>query len=131
MKLVTNLVFVYGPYKGEQDFKRDVIKSFKENTPEAEVFEIENEEKEPGMPDLLSIERTRPAFFTETKYADKNGVITFEHTQPRFYRAHQDILIQILAWDTPRRRCVFISPEEVIAAKSLKLTIPDELEGEE
>jgi hypothetical protein len=127
MTIITNLAFVRGPYKDEQGFKQDVIKSFRHNAPFSTVFEIENEEKEPGMPDLLSMERERPAFFTETKCADKNGVITFQKTQPLFYRKHRKMRIQILAWDTPRNRCVFISTEEVIAAKSLKLTIPNEL----
>jgi hypothetical protein len=130
MRIIENLTFVRGPYKDEQGFKQDVIKSFKHNVPFAAVFEIENEEKEPGMPDLLSMERERPAFFTETKYADKNGVIEFQKTQPLFYRKHSKMRIQILAWDTPRNRCVHIHPEEVIAAKSLKITLPAELEEE-
>jgi hypothetical protein len=127
MRVVTNLAFVRGLYKDEQGFKQDVIKSFKQNAPFSTVFEIENEEKEPGMPDLLSIERERPAFFTETKYADKNGVIEFQKTQSLFYRKHPKLMIQILAWDTPRNRCVYIHPEEVIAAKSLKIKLPDKL----
>jgi hypothetical protein len=72
------------------------------------------------------MEQERPAFFTETKYADKNGVITFQKTQPLFYKKNPKLLTQILVWDTPRNRCVCISPEEVVAAKSLKITIPDE-----
>jgi hypothetical protein len=127
MTVITNLAFVRGPYKDEQGFKQDVIKSFKHNTPFSTVFEIENEEKEPGMPDLLSMERERPAFFTEIKCADKNGIIEFQKTQPLFYRRHSKMRIQILAWDTPRNRCVHIHPEEVIAAKSLKIKLPDEI----
>jgi hypothetical protein len=128
---VVDLTFVTGPYKDEQAFKKDVMKSFKDDDPSSAVFEIENEEKEPGMPDLLSVGQDLPAFFTETKYADKNGVIGFQKSQPRFYQNNPDLLIQILAWDTPRNRCVHISPEEVVAAKSLKMTIPDEVEDAE
>jgi hypothetical protein len=93
-------------------------------------FEIENEEKEPGMPDVLTLIPDSPAFFTEFKYADKNGVIEFKKSQPLFYRQHCDLLIQILAWDgRAEGRVVYLDPSEVVDAKTLRITLPLEIDA--
>jgi hypothetical protein len=120
MKIINGLV--RGPFQNEQTFKRAVIKAWKKDNALHTFFEIENEEKEPGMPDVLTILPSAPAFFTEFKYADRNGVIEFRKSQPLFYRQHRDVRIQILAWDG---RVVHLDPAEVITAKSLRITLPE------
>lgn len=118
---------VEGPFKDEAGFKAAVLKVWRKKAPQYTRFEIENEEKEPGMPDVLSIssERDHFAYFTEFKISNDKGVIKFQKTQPLFYRRHSGLPIEILAWDVPRSRVVLITPEEVVAAKSLKIAIPE------
>ena len=118
---------VKGPFKDEAAFKAAVLKALSNHTSSYTRFEIENEEKEPGMPDVLSISRTLPALLTEFKLSDEDGVVKFQKTQPLFYRKHTDLYITILAWDVPRGRVVSIKPQEVIEAKSLKIRIPMEI----
>jgi hypothetical protein len=128
MLAVDNLV--KGPFKNEQDFKRAVLKKWKEDNIWARSFEIENEEKEPGMPDVITVAPDSQAVFTEFKYADKNGVIEFRKSQPLFYKQNEDIYIQILAWDGRMGgRTVFMESPEVVAAKSLRIKIPENLEA--
>ena len=121
--------FVKGPFKDEAAFKAAVLRVWRERSSVSTYtrFEIENEEKEPGMPDCLSISPTRPAFFTEFKISDKNGVVEFQKTQPRFYNAHKEVLIDVLVWDARYDRVVAMTAAEVVAAKSLKIRIPEEL----
>jgi hypothetical protein len=127
MKIINGLV--HGRFKNEQEFKHAVLKVWKENNLGSTYhFEIENEEKEPGMPDVLTIHPTLPAHFTEFKYSDKNGVIEFRKSQPLFYRQHSDLLIQILAWDCRGEgRVVHLEPSEVIGAKKLRILLPNDI----
>jgi hypothetical protein len=91
-------------------------------------FEIENEEKEPGMPDVLAINPSLPSYFTEFKCSDKHGVIEFRESQPRFYRQHRDLPIQILAWDCRGDgRVIHLEPSEVIDAKKLRIRLPQDI----
>jgi hypothetical protein len=128
MKIINGLV--YGPFKNEQEFKQAVIKAWKKNNLNQTFFEIENEEKEPGMPDVLAVLPSSPAFFTEFKYADRNGVIEFRKSQPLFYRQHRGLLIQILAWDCRMDgRVVHLEPSEVAGAQSLRITLPEDIDS--
>jgi hypothetical protein len=123
MKIINDMV--HGPFKNEQEFKQAVLKVWRRDHSGQTFFEIENEEKEPGMPDVLAMSPFYPASFTECKYADRNGVIEFTKAQPRFYRQHLDLRIQILAWDgRADGRVVHLDPSEVVRAKSLRVTIP-------
>jgi len=124
MRVVKGLV--KGPFKNEAAFKAAVLKVWEKTLARFTHFQIENEEKEPGMPDILSISSVSPAYFTEFKVSNKDGVIRFESTQPAFYKRNEHLDISILAWDVPRQRVVEITPEEVIAQKSLSLKIPEE-----
>jgi hypothetical protein len=127
MRTINGLVC--GPFKNEQEFKQAVLKAWRKNTITLTYFEIENEEKEPGMPDVLAVFPSAPAFFTEFKYAGKNGVIEFQKSQPLFYRQHRDLHIQILAWDgRADGRVVYLDPSEVIAAKTLRITLPEDID---
>jgi hypothetical protein len=116
---------VHGPFKNEQEFKQAVLKVWRRDHSKQTFFEIENEEKEPGMPDVLAISPFCPAMFTEFKYADKNGVVEFRKSQPLFYRQHPDLCIQIFAWDgRADGRVVHLDPFEVVDAKMLRVTLP-------
>jgi len=121
------LNFVKGPFKDESAFKSAVLKVWREKYPNFTRFEIENEEKEPGMPDCLSMSEHYPAFFTEFKVSNSKGVIEFEKTQPLFYKRHPKLIINILAWDRKRGRVVSIEPKEVIKTGALKMQISEEL----
>jgi hypothetical protein len=123
MKIVENLV--KGPFKDEREFKRAVLTVWRKTSLIQTFFEIENEEKAPGMPDVLAVSRDYPAHFIEFKYADKKRVISFQKTQPLFYRQHPKLRISVLAWDSRGGRVVYVSPEEVIAASSLAITLPE------
>jgi hypothetical protein len=126
---MTNMCdYVQGPFKDEQEFKQAVLKKWKESGVRHTSFELENEEKEPGMPDVITLLRFQPAFFAEFKYADKNGVIEFRKSQPLFYQQHRDIDIRIFAWDGRMGgRTIYLDAWEVLAAKSLRIKIPEKL----
>jgi hypothetical protein len=127
MKVVLGLV--YGPFKNEQEFKQAVLKAWRKRKLGDTFFEIENEEKEPGMPDVLAILPSSLPFFAEFKYADKNGVIEFQKSQPLFYRKHRTLRILIFAWDCRGEgRVVRLEPSEVIEAKSLRIKIPETID---
>jgi hypothetical protein len=121
MRIIEGLVFRRS-FRNEADFKRAVIKTWQQDFL-YRVIEIENEEKAPGMPDVLLISRKLPAILTEFKVADQNGDIKFQRTQPLFYKQHEDLLIGILAWD--RCRAVLIEPSEIIDCHSLSFRIPN------
>jgi hypothetical protein len=126
MKIINNMV--HGPFKDEQEFKQAVLKVWRRDHSRQTFFEIENEEKEPGMPDVLAMSPFYLASFTEFKYTDKNGVIEFTKAQPRFYRQHPDLRIQILAWDgRADGRVVHLDPSEVVDAKTLRVTLPADI----
>jgi hypothetical protein len=111
MKTIDGLV--QGPFKQESDFKAAVLKKWRTDSPWITRFEIENEDKAPGMPDCLSVSNKLPAFFTEFKISDSKGVIKFQKTQPLFYKQNSDLLIDILAWDAPRQRVVSLAPSDL------------------
>lgn len=116
---------VTGPYKPGQEtkFKADVLKVWESRNVGWEHFKIETEETEPGFPDVAGFSANCYAL-TEFKVSDANGVITFEKSQPLFYKKHSRLRINILAWDVPGNRVVSISPQEITASKTLKFKIP-------
>jgi hypothetical protein len=128
---VIRLDGIKGPYKDEGQFKAALLKAWAKEYPTYNftLFEIENEEKEPGMPDVLAIHSHQPAYFMETKYIGKDGKIKFKPSQPRFYKTNfPKVHIQIFAWDSRFSRIVVMSPQEVIDAKKLEIKVPDELD---
>jgi hypothetical protein len=127
MKIINDMV--HGPFKNEQEFKQAVLKVWRRDHSRQTFFEIENEEKEPGMPDVLAIHPSCQAVFTEFKYADRNGAVEFRKSQPLFYRQHPDLCIQILAWDgRAGGRVVHLDPSEVAGAKTLRITLPADID---
>ena len=126
MKAFNNIVD--GPFKDEGEFKQAVLKVWrKRDLSESTHFEIENEEKEPGMPDCMSISPKHVITFTEFKISSENGVITFKKSQPLFYKKHENMPIVIFAWDRRYNHVVMIHPREVVAAKSLRIKLPEDL----
>jgi len=121
MKIIEGLV--NGPFKSEDAFKAAVLKVWRKTMPQATFFEIENEEKEPGMPDVLKMSRSSPAVFIEFKIADYSGHVMFQKTQPLFYKLHRDLWIHILVWDPNMNRVVSMDPYEIIEAKKLRVKI--------
>jgi len=121
--------FVQGPFIDEAEFKYAVLRRWRElpGLAKASHFQIENEEKEPGMPDCLTIMPNHSCFFTEFKISDKHGVIKFEPTQPPFYKKNSKVPIGIIAYDRRFNRSVKIEPDEVVKAKSLRIKIPEVL----
>jgi hypothetical protein len=91
-------------FKNEQEFKTAWIDHLRSHN-FCEVFEIENEEKEPGFPDLLYIELdTSYSMFFEIKVAEKGGIFKFEPTQPRFYKLHPKLRTQVIVWDVQEKK---------------------------
>jgi hypothetical protein len=126
--VITGLVD--GPFKNEQEFKRAVLEIWNRDGSGCTCFEIENGEKEPGMPDVLAVSPFLPAFFTEFKYSGKDGVIEFRKSQPLFYKRHRDLLIHVLAWDCRGEgRVVYLEPSEVYGAKTLRVPLPRDIEA--
>jgi hypothetical protein len=122
MKVIDGLV--PGPYRpGQEDkLKADVIKAWERRYEEWEHMQVENEEKEPGFPDVISLS-LKCYLLTEFKVSDRDGVIEFQKTQPLFYRRHPNLRIDILAWDVPGQRLVSISPREIVKTKMLKFNV--------
>ena len=125
MRIITELVT--GPFKNEQEFKHAVLKVWEQENKTSLLsytnFEIENEEKEPGMPDVLAICAVRPAYFIEFKFVGSNGVIEFQKSQPLFYKKHSNLFIQILVWDVRYSCVVCLESTEVVARKALRFTL--------
>ena len=110
----------------EQDFKTWLMGYVRCNAADT-VFEIENEEKEPGFPDFLKIDFMGRAFFYETKFARKGGRFKFESTQPRFYKVHPTLNIEVAVWDAETHTVHFINAieaaDKVLEKSSLTLNV--------
>ena len=91
----------YRVCSNEQTFKMKYIKEVLSKKGDT-VFCIETEETIKGFPDVLCIEKTSGrAYFFEFKYA-KSGRIKFQPTQPSFYKAHPELIIQVVAYDNKK-----------------------------
>lgn len=103
-------------FTNEQAFKNAWIK-YLHSQLLCDVFEIENEEKEPGFPDLLCVDLSSGhAQFFEIKVARKGGIFKFEPTQPRFYKAHPMLRIQVIVWDAEQKKVYCISGQRAAQA---------------
>ena len=122
--VITDPAFTDG-FKSEQAFKQAFIGYIRQKQARGapEVFEVENEEKEPGFPDLLVVHTSGymagQAQFFEMKVADKSGAFHMEPTQPRFYKAHPHLDISVVVW---HRGCVSIIRADDVADKALERT---------
>ena len=103
-------------FKNEQEFKTAWMNYIRKHNL-CEIFEIENEEKEPGFPDLLCVDSaTSHAMFFEIKVASKGGVFKFEPTQPRFYKLHPMLRIQVVVWDAQEKKVYCIGAQRAAQA---------------
>ena len=103
-------------FKNEQEFKTAWINYLRKQN-FCEVFEIENEEKEPGFPDLLCVDlASSHSMFFEIKVAEKGGIFKFEPTQPRFYKLHPMLRIQVIVWDAQERRVYCVGAQRAAQA---------------
>ena len=113
-------------FRDEQDFKT-WCKGYVCNDKSDVVFEIENEEKEPGFPDVLKIDFLGRATFFEIKVARKGGRFKFESTQPRFYKSHPHLKIWVAVWDAENHMAYFIdaleAADKVLEKSSLTLNV--------
>lgn len=100
----------------EQEFKMSCIYARKAKYNNLKIFEIENEEKEPGFPDTLEISANDPAALIEYKVTDESNNIKFQKAQPLFYRRNMDLCIKIFVWSVPEKVMYSFSAEEVIDA---------------
>jgi len=109
----------------EARFKKEFIAYFNKYYSGAySIYEIENSEKEPGMPDLLVVEKlTRISWFIELKIASKKGEFKFEYTQPRWYASNTCMQIDILVYVPKAKTFVHISPFHVMKAKKLNFKV--------
>lgn len=87
-----------GPFRNEQDFKNAWLGRLRRSGKYIDVFEVENEEKVPGFPDVLCIRNDGRAELHEMKLADKSGRFKMERTQPRFYVRHPNLCIAVVVW---------------------------------
>jgi hypothetical protein len=106
---------IYGPYTSGQEhrFKMDVIKAREKQDPRLTHFCIETPETEPGFPDVLAVHGGAYTLF-EFKVSDRQGYITFEHSQPLFYRRNRGVRIFILAWDVSQHRLIQMDAEDAV-----------------
>lgn len=103
-------------YANEQAFKRAWMHYLSCQAP-CDVFEVENEEKEPGFPDLLCVTHGGSyAQFFEIKVARKGGIFKFENTQPLFYRQHPFMRIMVAVWDAEQKKIYTFGAQ--VAAKA-------------
>lgn len=85
----------------EQEFKTEMIRCKRLLHPERTYFEVENEEKEPGFPDVIEVFENQRSVFVEYKVSDEKGIIEFQKSQPLFYRRNRQLDIRIIAWSVP------------------------------
>ena len=87
-----------GPFRNEQQFKDAWIRYLRRTRRYVDIFEVENEEKVPGFPDVLCIRNDGHAEFYEMKLADKHGGFRLERTQPHFYVTHPALDVYVVVW---------------------------------
>ena len=101
-------------FKSEQAFKNFWMTKLRGWTVlSPDVFEIENEEKEPGFPDVLCVYKSGQAAFFEMKVASSSGRFKMESTQPRFYSQHEDMDISVVVYDKENERICVIDAWQI------------------
>lgn len=123
MKLISGFG-LSGPFKSEQEFKMKWIDQVRTRCYAGSTFfEIENEEKEPGFPDVMRHSFNRQCDFYEMKLSDSKGNFTMQKTQPIFYRLHPDLEINVMVWHSGENRLYQISSTEIYKAVLRKNTL--------
>lgn len=116
-----------GPYyPGEEErFKQDALRAWRNLRDGWSYFCIESPGTADGFPDVLAVsDRGRYQLF-EFKVSDSEGCVRFQKTQPLFYKKNAGLTMFILAWDVTRQRAVYVTPDAVVAEKSLRFKLPE------
>ena len=115
-----------GTFADEDGFKKKFMKIVSSMPDKYKtVLAIENA-VEPGMPDLIVVDRKNRSTFVETKYA-RRGVITFKKTQIPWYRKNKNLPIFILAYNDKTENVHVINASYIIAkAQSVCFTLEKE-----
>lgn len=88
--------------------------------PRATAFQIENEEKEPGFPDvLIDIEGGAPLYI-EYKVSDARGVVKFQRAQPLFYKSHPRMPIYVVVYSVPEKDYTVFPAALVLSAMTAR-----------
>jgi hypothetical protein len=118
---------VSGPFRDEAEFKGACVKRLSLLQPKCDWFLLETEETVPGMPDAMRVSTVGPVYWVEFKIGDKDGIIKFKKSQPLFYRTYgpKGYFIDIYVWDSRYNRIVCIGWQDVVAAKSLSMKLPE------
>jgi hypothetical protein len=96
--------------------------------PNYAFYFIETEETQRGFPDLMLVERdTQKALFFEFKVADSRGVITFQRTQPAFYKKNPFLNVTVVAY-LPASACPVIFYAKSLFDKDSVFYLRDNLE---
>lgn len=119
-----------GPYKSEQEFKKDFIKKMIERDyAGVRYFCIETEETEPGFPDVMRLDFKNVADFYEMKITDSKNCFELQRSQPLFYMNNPDLVIHVVVWSTVENRPHIFTKKEIVKAVhkkcNLKLNIGD------
>lgn len=121
-----SIVEELGTFADESAFKKKYMSIINDDKKRyREVLAIENT-VEPGMPDLLVIDKKEKAIFVEVKYA-RNGVISFKKTQIPWYRRHCNLNIIILAYNDKTQNIHRIDSSIILMkAEGTKFKLADE-----
>lgn len=100
---MTNSKIDFSDCKNEQQFKMKYIKTVIQPFCN-EVFCIETEETVKGFPDVMCLKKREGACpvacFYEFKFANAQGKIKFQPSQPAFYKAHNSTMkVMIIAYN--------------------------------
>jgi hypothetical protein len=117
---------VDGPFADEGSFQSACLPVLFSLAPKAgKWFPIESEETVPGFPDTIRISRGLPSKLIEYKIVKPDGKIHFQRSQPLFYRQNVQLDIIVLIWDGRRNRVLMMQASEVLAAKKLRIPVPE------
>jgi len=116
----------------ETEFRAELMRTLNAHEKSlAQAYAVENEEKEPGWPDVLVAQVTfgegTLCTFIETKVCDASGHIKFEKTQPVFYKRNPILDVQIYAFDSRYDRILVASAEDIVKEKKLRFKLPEVL----
>ncbi len=88
------------------------------------VLWIESPETAVGCPDTIEFEN-QSAMLYEFKVSDENGDITFDKSQPLFYKKNGNIPMRVIAYDSKNHKEVVMDTDTALAAivKKISTTI--------
>lgn len=112
-----------GSFKNEAVFKKALIQKLLAKKRNLSIYEIENPEKEPGMPDVLVMSMDEPAVLIETKFIRKDGRVKFQPSQPLWYMKNKNVYVFVIAWDSRSNTPVLLLTPDILRAKALSIAV--------